>query len=67
MVSILPLPKPFASGTSVRLKSGSWPSVRIREWEIQEMEAGKILLFHRIKRYPLEVNPDDIEKVSNGQ
>jgi len=49
------------TGLRVKLKKGLFPHVKVREWEIEEVEKKNIILRDRKKNYTLEVRPEDIE------
>ncbi len=53
--------KSLIKGERVRLRPGVLNSVKIRDWEFEKREKGKILLRYRPKNYTLEVEPDEIE------
>jgi len=52
----------------VRLKDGILPHLETREWEIQTIERGLVILKHRKYKFTLGVKEDYIEKDSpNGE
>jgi len=52
----------------VRLKDGVLPHLETREWEIQTIERGLVILKHRKYKITLRIKEDYIEKDSpNGE
>jgi hypothetical protein len=53
--------KCLTKGDRVQLRAGVLNSVKIREWEFDRQEKGRILLRYTPKNYTLEVEPDEID------
>lgn len=56
--------KTFLIGDRVRLLSGTFRSVKIREWTIKEfLPSGMVMLEYKAKLYTLEVGEGDFERI----
>ncbi len=51
----------LTKGERLRLRPGVLDAVKIREWEFERREKGKLLLRYRPKNYTLEVEPEEID------
>ncbi len=53
-------------GDRVMLRPGTWPAVKIREWFVEQLENGKVLLRCPERKYTLQVIWEDIEVIKEG-
>ncbi len=56
----------FKEGDRVTLRRGTWPGVKIREWLVEQLENGNVLLRCPKRKYTLEVISKDIELIEEG-